>query len=160
MIKYEFGTILAPPKDVNVLVHGCNCFHKMESGVAKVLKNQWPIIAEMDKTMTAYGDKEKLGSILAVEISPQLTIINAYTQYEYGTDTPKIDYAAFEKAMNLVYDNFSAPWFTIAMPKIGAGLAGGDWNILEGILKKVFHDIDIYVILKTMDLYQNIKKTV
>jgi O-acetyl-ADP-ribose deacetylase (regulator of RNase III) len=27
---------------------------------------------------------------------------------------------------------------SIAIPKIGAGLAGGDWNLIEKILNKVF----------------------
>ena len=34
---------------------------------------------------------------------------------------------------------------TIAIPKIGAGLAGGDWDTIEGILKEIFTDYDITI---------------
>jgi len=33
----------------------------------------------------------------------------------------------------------------IGIPKIGSGLGGGDWDIIENIVNKVFVDTDIYV---------------
>jgi O-acetyl-ADP-ribose deacetylase (regulator of RNase III) len=33
----------------------------------------------------------------------------------------------------------------VAMPKIGAGLGGGDWKIIEAIIESAFHDRDVYV---------------
>jgi O-acetyl-ADP-ribose deacetylase (regulator of RNase III) len=35
--------------------------------------------------------------------------------------------------------------WNIAAPKLGAGLAGGDWNVIEKILNEVFSDYDITV---------------
>jgi O-acetyl-ADP-ribose deacetylase (regulator of RNase III) len=34
---------------------------------------------------------------------------------------------------------------SIAIPKIGAGLAGGEWSVIEQILVKVFVDYDVTV---------------
>jgi O-acetyl-ADP-ribose deacetylase (regulator of RNase III) len=42
---------------------------------------------------------------------------------------------AFAKSSNL----------SIAIPKIGAGLAGGDWKIIGPILDEVFSDYDVTV---------------
>lgn len=152
MVKHIVGDIMSPPAPVNVIVHGCNCFHRMKSGVAKLITDRWPEVAKADIELTKYGDRSKLGQIIEVPVADNFSVINAYTQYEYGTDTPKIDYEAFEKAMSLVYEHFALPWNLIAMPKIGAGLAGGDWQILEKILWKIFKDFDVLVISKPMNL--------
>lgn len=34
---------------------------------------------------------------------------------------------------------------TIAIPKIGAGLAGGDWETIRPILEEVFNDYDLTI---------------
>ncbi len=160
MVKHVIGDIMSPPAPVNIIVHGCNCFHRMKSGVAGLISAKWPEVAKADIEFTKYGDRGKLGQILEVPVAPNFSVINAYTQYDYGTDTPKIDYAAFEKAMSLVYEHFALPWNLIAMPKIGAGLAGGDWQILEKILWKIFKDFDVLVISKPLNLITNSTKIV
>ena len=40
--------------------------------------------------------------------------------------------------------------YKVGLPKIGAGLAGGDWKIIETMIESVLHDCDvtIYVLNK------------
>ena len=72
-------------------------------------------------------------------------IANCATQDKYlPRGECHADYDAIRKAMYTL-KNDVYPDLSIAIPKIGAGLAGGDWNIIEGILNEVFTDYDITV---------------
>ena len=119
-----------------VIVHGCNCFHTMNSGVAKAIRAAFPEVYDTDIKNTKKGDRGKLGTISYVCINrPNVSffVVNAYTQYDYGYDGKRrVDYDAVRSAFRQVANIFPAA--KIAYPKIGAGLAGGDWEIISYII--------------------------
>jgi hypothetical protein len=47
--------------------------------------------------------------------------------------------------METVKDFGKRMGYTLVAPKIGAGLAGGDWKIIKEILEGVFFDYDLTV---------------
>jgi len=113
----------------------------MRSGVAKAIKEKYPQAYEADKNLTEKGDESKLGSLsMAFNESGEGPehIVNAYTQYRYGRDKVHVDYEALEAAMVALSESFDADKYSIAFPKIGCGLAGGDWNVVEAIINKIF----------------------
>lgn len=61
---------------------------------------------------------------------------------------PLADYSAIRECMEKVKRFAKMKHLTVAMPKIGAGLAGGDWKIIEKILEEVFtdHDVTVYTL--------------
>lgn len=129
------------PKDA-ILVHGCNCFHTMGAGIARRIKELYREAYDAD-TYTVYGDKSKLGTYSKwnfpdLDYFVDKTIVNAYTQYNYGIIDNKIpfSYKAFEKVMTKINEDF--PTQEIFMPRIGCGLAGADWDKVKEILEKVF----------------------
>jgi len=149
MITYVKGDIFLGKEDV--LVHGCNCFHTMGSGVAAKVKEYYPEAFEADKTLEdSYGLVTKLGHYTFVTLEHKvyppkpITVINAYTQYKYGVDTAHAEYSAIYQVMGHICsdvpDNKS-----IAMPKIGCGLGGRDWAVVEKILNTVFWSQEIFV---------------
>ena len=150
MIKYKDGGLLNEElnEEYNVIVHGCNCFHTMGSGVAKQIKEKFPEAYEADRTLTDKGDRAKLGTVSAAMIPEgDLVIVNAYTQYEYGSDDKKYtDYTAVRKAMEEINATFSPSTYKIRMPKIGAGRGGGDWDEIAAIIDDVFGDREILVV--------------
>ena len=73
-----------------------------------------------------------------------LFIINAYSQYNYGTDTVKIDYDALTLCLKKINHNFRGK--TIGLPLIGCGLAGGDWNIVKKIIEKELNAVDVIIV--------------
>jgi len=117
----------------------------MESGVAKGVKDLWPEAAEVDAN-TLRGDAFKLGTYTKAIISEDLTVVNAYTQYYYGRKPGVlyVDYDEVKRVMALINKDFPEPAI-IGMPKIGAGLAQGDWKKIEEILNSVFKDREILV---------------
>lgn len=158
MIVYKQGNLFDGDEDI--IVHGCNCFCRMGSGVALQVRKQYPGAWEVDRE-TVKGDGSKLGTYTSwngprntvdeqiygtLMIVPSIvTIVNAYTQYGLAWDLPGFyaDYDAIRSVMERINKDF--PTQTIAMPKIGAGLAGGDWNIIERILNEVFGEREIVV---------------
>lgn len=118
---------LAKQGQFDVIVHGCNCFCTMGSGIANNIRIMWPGAYATDKE-TPLGDYNKLGTFskyTTVEQNRTLTIINAYTQYNTSSQPRCLfEYTAFELILQKLTHLF--PTSHIAFPMIGAGLAGGD----------------------------------
>jgi len=147
MINYIVGNVLDSRDDV--LVHGCNCFNTMRSGVAALVTRYYPGASEADK-QTFAGDETKIGTYSFwtgknKNCDKDITVVNAYTQTTYGRSKTFVfaDYDAIRNVMTEIRDDFKGK--TICMPKIGAGLAGGDWSIIEKIINEVFGDIQVNV---------------
>lgn len=137
MIKYVDGDLLklADEGHFDVIGHGANCFCTMGSGIAPQIKAKYPEAYEVDCKTTS-GDINKLGTITHTENTNPI-VVNIYSQYDTkGRRQGKIDldYDALRSGLREVKAKFSGK--RIGMPKIGAGLAGGDWNIIEKIIEE------------------------
>ena len=128
----------------DVIAHGCNCHHTMNSGIAKQIKFKIPEAFAVDLE-TTYGDINKLGTISYTKVHP-FTVVNCYTQYHYGKVSVYADYNAIEKCMQALRDNFGDK--RIGIPRIGAGRARGDWNKIKSIIDSVFENsnVDITIV--------------
>lgn len=127
---------LALQGEFDVIVHGCNCFCTMGAGIARRVQMQFPEAYAAD-LMTRKGDKNKLGyfsSASVTENGHNITIINGYTQFKPSGPLPLVDYDAVERLFRKIKKEFSGK--RIGYPKIGAGLAGGDWQKIEQIINQ------------------------
>ena len=152
MENYLEGNLITMAKngDFDIIIHGQNCFHGWSKGFALELSKCFKGAKKADLA-TKKGDKNKLGtysySIEKLENGKELIVINAYTQFSYGGQKKvHFVYAAFEQILEKIAKDF--PDKTIAYPKIGAGLAGGDWlRILYSInlyFKSFDHTLVVY----------------
>ncbi|MEO1311443.1 MAG: macro domain-containing protein [Pseudomonadota bacterium] len=122
--------------EFDVIVHGCNCFHIMGAGIARQIAMRFPEAYEADKK-TPHGDRNKLGTISTAEIERDnacFVIVNAYTQFDVRGRGPKVDYDAVSSCFAVVADRFAGR--RIGYPLIGAGLAGGDWDLIAERISK------------------------
>lgn len=125
---------LALQKEFDVIIHGCNCQCAMGAGIAKAIKDTFPEAYEAD-LKTEKGSKDKLGTISCAAVNRnehETTIVNGYTQYHWTGPGVLADYDAIRAVMRHVKDKFSGK--KIGYPKIGAGLAGGDWGVIAKII--------------------------
>lgn len=86
---------------------------------------------------TTKGDVTKLGTISVAEVHQNgrsLHIVNGYTQFHWRGVGVKADYQAIRGVMKAVKSTFSGK--RIGYPKIGAGLAGGDWTTIRRIIEE------------------------
>ena len=127
---------LALEGNFDVIIHGCNCFCTMGAGIAKNIKSEFPEAYEAD-LKTEKGNKDKLGTYsnaITERNGYKIIIINAYTQHHYKGRRMKADYEAIRSVFKKIKSNY--PGRKIGYPKIGAGLAGGDWNIISEIIEE------------------------
>lgn len=127
---------MAKNGNFDVIVHGCNCFCTMGAGIAKGIKQNFPEAYEAD-LKTEKGAKSKLGTISSAEIESsngRLVVVNAYTQYDWRGAGIKVDYGAVRSAFKEIRKRFTG--LRIGYPAIGAGLAGGDWKVVSGIIEE------------------------
>lgn len=127
---------LAQRGEFDVIVHGCNCFNTMGAGIAKSIRRLWPAAYEAD-CATEKGSAEKLGTYTSATVvndeNPhRLTIVNAYTQHHWTGKEVLVDYDALRDVFRKIKLDFTGT--RIAYPKIGAGLAGGDWERIKTII--------------------------
>ena len=136
---------LAKEGKFDLIAHGCNCFCTFGAGIAKSIKQHFPS-AYVDDLGTEKGDSRKLGTCRAVFIYDflHLTIVNAYTQYRYGKDKVHLDYDAVRSCMKWIAKEYSDK--KIGLPKIGAGMAGGDWEKIQQIIEEELKDCDVTVV--------------
>jgi O-acetyl-ADP-ribose deacetylase (regulator of RNase III) len=137
MIRYVDGDLLrlADEGHFDVIAHGCNCFCTMGAGIAPQIKAKYPEAYEADCKTTS-GDINKLGTITHTENTTPI-VVNIYSQYDTkGRREGKIDldYEALRSGIRAMKEKFSGKRFGIN--RIGSGLAGGDWSIIEKIIEE------------------------
>lgn len=106
----------------------------MGAGIAKTIASIFPEAFEADR-QTPYGEKSKLGTISTANIQREgccLTVVNAYTQFQWKGRGRKADYEAIESCFREIAARY--PSKRIGYPLIGAGLAGGDWTVIEPLI--------------------------
>lgn len=126
---------LAKAGKFDVIIQGCNCQCRMGRGIALTIKQQFPEAFVAD-CQTTIGDRTKLGTFTTVHIDRDgwnFTIVNGYTQFNWQGEGILADYDAIRSVFRLVKQQFSGQ--RIGYPKIGAGLAKGDWAIISGIIE-------------------------
>lgn len=167
MINYIDGDLIKLAKEAkfDAIVHGCNCLSNMGAGIAPQMAKAFGC----DRfEMETWGPGiEKLGcidwqtfvlgerAIWSLEDAknnrnePELSVVNAYTQYKYGRNHSDgvaipFDYEAFTICMRKLNNVFKGKH--IGMPKIGAGLAGGNWNRIEHIINTELIDCKVTIV--------------
>ena len=145
--------------DKGVIVHSVNCIGAV-GGLAGAIARKWPKNAEEYRS---HVNRQKmpimlLGSVFDVNVAHNVVVANLFGQNKVGTNQRQTEYAAliagfkriasthFEgndkktvdfgrfglEDVQIVLDDIYIPY------KIGCGLGGADWNIVEEIINKIF----------------------
>lgn len=145
IVKYIDGNIVKLFLEGNHVAHGCNCFHLMGAGVAGQLAKAYPPILEVDKSDTFLGDTEKLGNYTKAVGKKGQFCFNLYTQFDPGRN---LDYGALANSMinlNKWAENLLVPP-TVYMPRIGCGIAGGDWEKVKTLINLFTDNVRIIIV--------------
>lgn len=102
----------------------------MGSGVALAVKTKYP------QAYKAYLENNKyLGSTSKEWVTDDILLINGITQKFYGKDGKRyVNYSAICEVFNEAVMQARAYDYSLNFPKIGAGLGGGDWKIIEQLI--------------------------
>jgi O-acetyl-ADP-ribose deacetylase (regulator of RNase III) len=120
-----------------ILVHGCNNRGAMGAGIAKDIVELYPDVL-FDYKNFINNNRNTLGRVVWTEINPFLLIASGITQPYYGREANKV-YVNYELILSIFREvAFKSKITTLDVfyPRIGAGLGGGNWNIIYNIIKK------------------------
>lgn len=145
MINIQYGNLL---EQVNsgFIVHQVNCQGVMGSGIAAQIKQKYPQVYS-DYLSAVYNanqnNKRTLGDIVLTQISDELSVISLFGQEFYGrsksivfTDYDAV-YSGFSSIAQLIKNSENQH---LHFPKIGCGLANGDWNVVSSIIEETNPD--------------------
>jgi len=144
---YVNGDILTPVTDdrPTIVCHQVNCKGVMGSGLAKQVRAELPGVYEVYKEKCDAGFA-RLGQVQVCSaiLTTGYLVANVFGQWGYGTEKRHTDYEALRNAFTYLAEAYSQ--YTIRIPyKMGCGLGGGDWEIVESIIKETLCDKGIEV---------------
>ena len=141
MINYVEGDATDPigagPK---IIVHVCNDVGGWGRGFVLALSARWSGPEERYHEWYAGrgGNDFALGRVQFVEVEPELWVANLIGQRDIvGTpDHPPVRYEAIESGLEAVAARAANLGASVHMPRIGCGLAGGEWRMVESIIER------------------------
>ena len=161
MIYWKKGDLLE--SDCDYICQQVNCMGKMNSGIAKQIREKWPIVYQNYMAKCNFSHPSGyirpellLGDIQIVglwddynETKFHQSVINMYSQLNYGYDGRRYtSYDAFWNCVNLIKQSVPTDK-KIGFPyNIGCGLGGANWNVILTMVDTVLADytVEIYVL--------------
>ena len=135
-VSYHNGNILDSGADI--ICHQVNCQGKMNSGVAKAIREKWPEVYKRYRVMYE-NEVDLLGKIQPIYIAENnCAVINMFAQYNYGYDGRR--YTSYDAFWNCLQEikKYLNPGATIAFPyNIGCVRGGANWNIIHAMIVEV-----------------------
>ncbi len=128
-------------------------------GFAAVVRSKWPS-AQRSFTEQVIADKAalRLGNIVTCAVSDDVTLISIIAQRGYGLSSrPRIRYGALREGLLSVSKIAQGSAASVHMPRIGTGMAGGSWPVIEEIVREVLSRAGVRVFV--YDLPQGKEQT-
>lgn len=143
-ILYRKGDATAPEDpsgDRMIICHVCNDQGGWGSGFVVALSKRWPKPErEYRKLHRDHG--LQLGWVQMVQVDKRIAVANMVAQHGYRKSSAGIplDYDALRTCLEGVAQAATNNNCSVHMPRIGAGLAGGDWLQIADIIKETLCD--------------------
>lgn len=137
-----------------VICHCCNDIGGWGSGFVVAVSHRWPAPEGAYRTWHRNGKTHArhplgaaptgdsvpfaLGKVQFVQVEPDLWVANIIGQHKTissGERRP-VRYEALEQGLEAVREFCDSNEASVHMPRMGAGLAGGSWDIIEPIIKR------------------------
>lgn len=145
MIKYVKGDATEPIGDGNkIIAHICNTEGKWGRGFVLAVSKRWKEPEIEYRKMS----NRSLGNVQFVKVGDNIIVANMIAQKGILSNDNKIpiSYGALRICLAEVNDRAYKSGASIHAPMFGAGLSGGDWKIIEQIIKQVMSvPVTIYI---------------
>ena len=148
-ILYIKGDATAPiGSGVKVITHICNDIGGWGKGFVLALSKKWKMPEEAYRQWYKSQEEFTLGAVQFVNVENELYVANMIGQqgiYKNTNGLPPIRYEAVRQCLKKVALFAMEQKASIHMPRIGCGLAGGKWELIEQIIKEELIDKEIAV---------------
>jgi O-acetyl-ADP-ribose deacetylase (regulator of RNase III) len=139
-IAYAVGDATEPRTTRTIIAHVCNDAGKWGKGFVIAVSERFPE-AEVAYRRWFEGSTDdgpfRLGAVQCVAVNDQVTVANMVAQHGVASKRspgPQIRYDALAECLRTVADLALTQRRAVQMPRIGAGLAGGAWPVIEALV--------------------------
>lgn len=147
------GDATAPVGDgAKIIAHVCNDIGGWGAGFVVALSKRWKQPEREFRAWHRGGESAgfRLGAAQLVEVGPGLFVANIIGQRDIkrGRDgSAPVRYEAMREGLAKVRAFALERGASVHMPRIGCGLAGGDWTVVEAMVRDelVAHGVDVTV---------------
>lgn len=138
-MKTHQGDILVVTE--GVILQQVNCQNVMSSGLARQIKNKYPIVYD---EFLEFGyhlpvEEERLDKILPVKVSDKLWVVNLFCQLKYGRQSQRYtSYDALDVALQrlmLWLETKDIEACQVHHPLLGCGLGGAEWSVVKALIE-------------------------
>jgi O-acetyl-ADP-ribose deacetylase (regulator of RNase III) len=140
-ISYQHGDAAAPREDgAIVIVHVCNDAGKWGKGFVLAVSKRWSEPEHVYRSAFSKPPFPQLGDVQFVPVTDNITVANLIGQHGVRSPRskapPPIRYSAVREGLEKVATFAHEHEASVAMPRIGCGLAGGNWDEIEPIIEQ------------------------
>ena len=134
MIKYVKGDVLGVTERPAVIMHVCNDIGAWGRGFVKSVSAKWDLPEKRYRAMNYHV----LGSVDFVQVEEGLWVANMIAQsgIRSKVNPHPLKYASLALCTRKVAIFANENNATVHAPKLGAGLAGGSWDVIKVILEQ------------------------
>jgi O-acetyl-ADP-ribose deacetylase (regulator of RNase III) len=154
-IKYEKGDATDPQGEgKKLIIHITNNIGRWGAGFVLAISKRWAEPEMSYRSLQNYT----LGEIQIIPVEDNLSICNMIAQEGVGwkDGQPPIRYEALRSCLKKVAQYCSENGYSIVGPRLGAGLSGGKWELIEQILEEELCPKNIDVMIYDLpDAYKN-----
>jgi O-acetyl-ADP-ribose deacetylase (regulator of RNase III) len=149
-IQYLRGDATEPVgSGLKIVVHICNDMGGWGAGFVLALSRRWEEPERAYRTWHSFKHLNDfaLGAVQLVRVAPETIVANLIGQHDIRTreGVPPVRYDAVCSGLLRVRDVALKMGASVHMPRIGCGLAGGDWNRIEPLIQQTLCAADIPV---------------
>jgi O-acetyl-ADP-ribose deacetylase (regulator of RNase III) len=151
-ITYLQGDATCPQaKGIKIICHVCNDIGGWGKGFVLAVSRRWE---QPEAEYRAWHGTGKtggfaLGAVQFVQVEAYIWVANMIGQrgIKRGSSGPPIRYDAVSECLGSVATKARELGASVHMPRIGCGLAGGDWAKIEPLIEKHFvvNGVDVTV---------------
>ena len=140
-INYIKGDATCPQaRGVKIICHICNDIGGWGKGFVLAVSRRWDAPEAEYRTWYASGRDGgfALGAVQFVQVEPYIWVANMIAQrgVKSGSSGPPIRYEAVAGSLVQVAAKAKALGASVHMPRIGCGLAGGNWTKIEPLIEE------------------------
>jgi O-acetyl-ADP-ribose deacetylase (regulator of RNase III) len=153
VLRYVVGDATLPGGDgPKVIVHVCNDIGGWGAGFVLAVSRRWRAPEQefrgwFERRAAAADPPFALGQVQFVAVADDLWVANLIGQRDIRArnGVPPVRYDAIEEGLRRVAAFAAEHAASVHMPRIGAGLAGGDWHEIEAIITRALPDTSVTV---------------
>jgi len=138
-----------------IIAHICNDLGGWGKGFVVAVSRRWP---EPEREYRRWhrdraGNDFGLGAVQLVSVRPDTWVANMIGQHgmKQGSAGPPIRYNAVERCLATLAGHAARLGASVHMPRIGCGLAGGKWELIEPIVARTLSEHGIAVTVYDFD---------